>query len=64
MLKLMENDYGFHWRMLQDAKAYGDENMQSHHEGACNVILKYYAMLLKITYAEARERLHKRIGGA
>jgi hypothetical protein len=63
MLKLMENDYGFHWRMLQDAKAYGDENMQSHHEGACNVILRYYALILDCTVIEARERMQKRVRG-
>jgi hypothetical protein len=64
MLKLMENDYVFHWTMVQESKAMGWEEPQAHHEGACYVILKYYARLLGCTVSEARLRMQKRIGGA
>jgi hypothetical protein len=63
MLKLMENDYVFHWNMVQESKAMGLAEPQSHHEGACNVILRYYALILDCTVIEARERMQKRVRG-
>ena len=64
MLKLMENDYVFNWNMLQEANAsdlQGD--IAFYHKGACDNILRYYAMFLDCTIAEARERMQKRIRG-
>jgi hypothetical protein len=61
---VMERDYEFHWNMVQDSKARGWEKPQAHHEGACAVILRYYAMLLDCTVSEARLRMQKRVKGA
>ena len=64
MLKLMENDYVFHWSILHEP---GSSNkagygVNCYHRGACDNILRYYAMLLDCTIDEARERMQKLIG--
>ena len=61
MLKLLERDYEFHWNMVKDSKARGWGEPQAHHEGACTVILRYYAVLLDCTQAEARQRMQARM---
>lgn len=61
MLKLMENDYVFHWHSVQESKARGWEEPRVYHEGACDLILKYYAMFLDITVRDAYKLLQCRI---
>jgi hypothetical protein len=63
MLKLMENDYIFHWNMLQEPPS-SLLKPRAYHEGACDNILRYYAMLLDCTIDEASDRMQKRIRGA
>jgi hypothetical protein len=63
MLKLMENDYVFHWDMLQKPPS-SLLHQRVYHEGACDIIVRYYEMLLDCTTDEAYERMQKRVEGA
>jgi hypothetical protein len=72
MLKNMENQYMFHWNFVQKHGS-GEEvgyssiirrpRQYCYHKGACDSILRYYAMLLDCTLDEARARMYKLIGG-
>lgn len=71
MLKHMENQFMFHWNFVRKHGSGVDvgygfirrPRQYCYHKGACDSILRYYAMLLDCTLDEARARMHKRIGG-
>lgn len=63
MLKLMETDFIFHWDMVQDSKARGWEEPRAYHEGACDLILKYYVVLLDCAIVETSRRMQDRFAG-
>jgi hypothetical protein len=72
MLKILENDYLFHWNFVRKTGSGEDvgygfirrPGQYCYHKGACDAILRYYAMFLDCTFAKAHERMHKRIEGA
>lgn len=72
MLKHMENQFMFHWNFVRkhgsgEDVGYGfirRPRQYCYHKGACDSILRYYAMLLDCTIGEARDRMQKQIEGA
>ena len=61
ILERMENDYVQHWNMVQEHEQDGCVRLSCYHKGACDNILRYYAMFLRCTLAKASDRMQDRM---